>query len=278
MCFLSGFDEFGFRVLVFFRVVCWIRIRRWVVNHWVNRIVRFKTGFDFCLDWVVNAEFVVDCLYFFTFVFDPNGAPVYEATFIPEDTSVFDHAGPNDVFVALQMTHDAVQPHLFNNLVIDTMRNKRCRHTDILAIKHMFDCDGRACVVMPLNEVQSLRYIIASTPIFRQGFPEDCIAVALRETIYCISTVLTKNLPLVKFSFILMIIVLNWHMEGRVLIEMLRWKPHWHQHLGNCQFGLVTNGVQRLKFMTLVMIQRRISTRVTFNFCTGVGLWWVRVR
>ncbi|KAK1396929.1 Protein kinase domain-containing protein [Heracleum sosnowskyi] len=114
----------------------------------------------------------------------PNGSPVFEATFIPQDTSVFDHASPNDVFVALQMAHDSFQPHLFNNLVIDAMRNKRCRHTNILSIKHMFDSDGRACVVMPLNEVQSLRYIIASTPIFRQGFPEDCIAVALRETIY----------------------------------------------------------------------------------------------
>ncbi|WOG92652.1 hypothetical protein DCAR_0311926 [Daucus carota subsp. sativus] len=114
----------------------------------------------------------------------PSGATVYEATFMPEDTSVFDHAGPNDVFVALQMAHDAVQPHKFNNLVIDAMRNKRCRHTNILPIKHMFDSGGRACVVMPLNEVQSLRYIIASTPIFRQGFPEDCIAIALRETIY----------------------------------------------------------------------------------------------
>ncbi|KAL8149208.1 hypothetical protein AgCh_006280 [Apium graveolens] len=114
----------------------------------------------------------------------PNGAAVYQATFMPHDTSVFDHAGPNDVFVALQFAHDSFQPQLFNNLVIDAMRNKRCRHTNILSIKHMFDCDGRACVVMPLNEVQSLRYIIASTPIFRQGFPEDCIAIALRETIY----------------------------------------------------------------------------------------------
>lgn len=123
----------------------------------------------------------------------PNGGTVYEATFMPEDTSVFDHAGPNDVFVAVQMAHDAVQPHRFNNLVIDAMRNKRCRHTNILAIKHMFDCNGRACVVMPLNEVQSLRYIIASTPIFRQGFPEDCIAIALRETIYGLGRVHKYN-------------------------------------------------------------------------------------
>lgn len=116
-----------------------------------------------------------------------NGIPVYEASYNPEDMAsaiLYQDSLLRNVSVAIQIVHEANQEEEHDHLLEEILRNKHCNHDNILRIKKNFSCNGSLCVVMPLDEVQSLRNIMASTPIFNNGLPENCIAVALRETLY----------------------------------------------------------------------------------------------
>lgn len=64
----------------------------------------------------------------------------------------------------------------------------------------MFYYKNHVCVIMPLDQVKSLRYIMASSQRFTHGMPQNCIVVALRETIYGLASVHKANIVHRKLS------------------------------------------------------------------------------
>ncbi|KAK1377708.1 hypothetical protein POM88_024452 [Heracleum sosnowskyi] len=114
---------------------------------------------------------------------DRRGIKVYEAVYCAKDSSYLESKQVLGLYVVPDGEED------FGTVFKEVIKNTNCDHVNILEVKDFFYFDSHLTVAIPLQEVKSMRYLMAAEPKFRDGLPEDCIATVLRETIYGLSCV-----------------------------------------------------------------------------------------
>ncbi|KAK1377701.1 hypothetical protein POM88_024445 [Heracleum sosnowskyi] len=112
------------------------------------------------------------------------GNKIYEAVYHPKDSF------GKEVF-GLLLVQDGGKE--IEDALREVLKNKNCNHVNILEVKDYFYYADHLCVSLPLQEVSSFRYFMNIKPLFRDGYPENCIASILRETIYGLSSIHTER-------------------------------------------------------------------------------------
>lgn len=118
-----------------------------------------------------------------------DSIPVYRAALIAEHYTFYSEMELQDVFVAVKYVHMDQEPEAFNKLQREVDKNDLIvRHNQyLLGIRRPFTYDRYFCVVFPFMELGSLRSIMANR--FPLGAPEDCILMALKETLKGLSVI-----------------------------------------------------------------------------------------